>query len=286
MRMNTECVLCFQRQALEAVRMAGASDATESGTIAAVMRSLLDIPWDARPPLMAQAVHSLVRLRLGGIDPYARIKQEDNEHARVLYTTLQSLVASSPDPLRTAVGIAILGNSMDAAPAHARDGRADVVSAVDTPLAIDHTPALSAALSGASRVLVLADNAGEIFCDRLLIETIRTLYGDKDVVVGVKGGPILNDATEADAVAAGIDRLPGCTLAYVSNGEAGTGLARESPSFRAYLDTFDVVMAKGQGNYEMLSDESDVFFLFKVKCPLVARHAGVPVGSLVCGRAV
>jgi uncharacterized protein with ATP-grasp and redox domains len=223
----------------------------------------------------------LVRRELGR-DPYEHVKQESNKQAQVLYTTLQSLVSSSPDPLSTAIRVAIAGNIMDYGPADTFDFERTVQECLTRDMALDGTTALKSALSGASSLLYLVDNAGEIVCDKLLIETLLSSYPLNRIVVGVKGGPILNDATHEDAAEVGINELPMTRLVSISNGEPDTGFHRESPEFRAYMDSFDVIIAKGQGNYEVLSGYSDIFFLLKAKCSLLAAHAGVPIGSLIC----
>jgi uncharacterized protein with ATP-grasp and redox domains len=146
------------------------------------------------------------------------------------------------------------------------------------PFAIDDGMAFREALARADRALYLADNAGETVFDRALIEWL-----DVPVTYVVKGGPTLNDATVEDALAAGLDRV----AEVVSNGTdaPGTILARCSEEFRRLYDEAELVIAKGQGNYETLSEEGPkVFFLLQAKCPVMARDAGVPVGSIVLKR--
>jgi len=96
----------------------------------------------------------------------------------------------------------------------------------------------------------------------------------------VKGGPVLNDATEKDAQDAGIGRV----AKIVSNGSdaPGTVLSRCCQEFRRLYQEAQLIIAKGQANYETLSTEgSRVFFLLQIKCPVIAHDVGVPVGSIV-----
>jgi len=137
------------------------------------------------------------------------------------------------------------------------------------------------ALSRAGQVLSLADNAGETVFDRLLIETLHA-----PVLYAVKRGPILNDATREDALAAGVHRV--ADIVTTGSDAPGTILDRCSEEFRRFYDTAELVIAKGQANYETLSDQGPkVFFLLQAKCPVIARDAGVPVGSIILrqGRA-
>ncbi len=284
MKMNLECIPCFQRQVVDALRMSQVDDSAKRAILEKAIQALLSLQWNLCPPLMAQTVHSLVRRELGGIDPYWQVKNESNEKAQVLYATLQSLVSSSPDPLSTAIRIAIAGNIMDYGPSDSFDFEGTVNECLTQDIALGSTDALKSALSGASSLLYLTDNAGEIVCDKLLLETILSKYDLNTIVLAVKGGPILNDATRDDADQAGLLLLPSVSLSYISNGEPGTGYRRESPEFSAYMDSFDVIISKGQGNYEILSSHHNIFFLLKAKCALLAAHAGVPKGSLICSK--
>jgi len=122
----------------------------------------------------------------------------------------------------------------------------------------------------------LGDNAGEIVFDRILLEELK----DKEIKFVVKGGPIINDATVEDAKFAGIEKI--AEIKTVSNGEPGTGPKRNSKKFIDFLKSADVVVSKGQGNYEALSEvNANIFFLLQVKCQVIADDMGVKVGSPV-----
>lgn len=279
--MNVECVPCLQRQAIEAMRMAHVDDETMELVLGTIIDALRGMPWNERPPVLAQAVHALLRDHMGD-DPYIGVKRESNASALSMYPSLSSVVASSDDPLDSAVRIAIAGNIIDFGPTSEFDFEATVQDFLSRPFSIDGTPELKRSLEQATSVLVLADNAGEIVCDKLLIETIHDIYDVPAITVAVKGGPILNDATEGDWREVGLNELDFCSVLRVSNGEQTSGIPRESHAFRHVMDTFDTIIAKGQGNYEMLSDNDDIFFLLTPKCPVLARSVGAPVGSLVC----
>lgn len=130
------------------------------------------------------------------------------------------------------------------------------------------------ALESAGRILYLADNAGEIVFDRALIGMLPA----GRVTVAVRGKPVINDATMSDAVVAGIPDI----AAVIDNGSdaPGTVLADCSPAFIAEYRNSDLVVSKGQGNYETLSDEKkNIFFLLKIKCRVVASHSGFGIGT-------
>jgi uncharacterized protein with ATP-grasp and redox domains len=101
--------------------------------------------------------------------------------------------------------------------------------------------------------------------------------------LAVRGAPVLNDATAADARAAGLAEI--CEVIDNGSDAPGTLLEDCSPGFRQRFRAADMIIAKGQGNYETLSEApGNIFFLFKVKCPVIAAHSGMPVGAQVLGR--
>jgi uncharacterized protein with ATP-grasp and redox domains len=136
-------------------------------------------------------------------------------------------------------------------------------------------------LSSATKLLLLADNSGEIVLDRLLLETIQERYPVIQATIAVREVPIINDVTLDDVKEVGFPP----TIRAISSGNRTPGviLAKASEAFLATYETSDLVLSKGQGNYEGLSDESDdrVFFLFRAKCAIIARHIGVEEGAMI-----
>jgi uncharacterized protein with ATP-grasp and redox domains len=106
---------------------------------------------------------------------------------------------------------------------------------------------------------------------------------EEKVTVAVRGRPVINDATRADAEAAGLTER----VEVIDNGTdiPGTILPECSDFFRSRFESADLVISKGQGNYETLSDvEKDIFFLLKAKCPVVAMDLGAELDSVVLRR--
>jgi len=282
MKTYLDCYACFLRQALEAARLGGADEHQQHRVLSQVLGALQDADLDSTPPEMGRIVHRIVRRELGAEDPYREVKEKSTRQALNLYSRLKGLVREAPDPLACAVHLATAGNVIDFgtpdAPVDLKGLWSAVKKLLSQPLAIGHVDQLRRALSNADQVLYLSDNAGETVFDRVLIEVL-----DRPTLYVVKGSPILNDATREDAVAAGIDQV----AQIVSNGTdaPGTILAEWSPELRAEFHKADLIIAKGQGNYETLSDaDGNIFFLLKAKCPVVARDLQVSVGSIVIKR--
>jgi damage-control phosphatase, subfamily I len=270
-----DCYPCFLRQALEGARIGKADEQQQRLVLNRALETLRRIePWRT-PPEIADRIHWIVRRTVGNSDPYRAAKETSTGHALALYPRLKTLVAEASDPLDVAVRLSIAGNIIDLGPNLKYDLWETVERTLIQPFAVDDRPAFRDALDKAERVLYLADNAGETVFDRVLIETLHA-----PVSYAVKGGPILNDATLEDALAAGV----GSAAKIISTGSdaPGTILRSCSQEFRQLYEEADLVIAKGQANYETLSaDGARTFFLLQAKCSILARDAGVPVGSIV-----
>jgi uncharacterized protein with ATP-grasp and redox domains len=285
MKTYLDCYPCFVRQALEAARQAGADERQQRQTLDEVLGLLRQAEDGLTPPEIGDRVHRVVR-RVSGIDdPYRALKAQSTREALSLYPRLKTLVAASDDALDTALRLSIAGNIIDLGPAPEYNLWEVVERVLAQPFALDDQGALRVALaelSGQDALLFLADNAGETVFDRVLIEALIEWYG-LHVIYAVKGGPSLNDATIEDARAAGLNEV--ATLIDNGADAPGTALARCSPAFRRLFDAAPVILAKGQANYECLSDLGrGVFFALQCKCPVIAHDVRVPLGSIVLAR--
>jgi len=278
MKTYLDCYPCFLRQALSASRRAHASEDQQRSILLSTMQELAALPSDATPPEMALRIHRQVREQTRIDDPYREDKAQATRQALALYPMLRARVAAASDPLETAVRIAIAGNIIDLGVAESYDLEANLERVLEQELAINHLEPLRNALEDSDSLLYLADNAGETVFDRVLIETL-----DRHVTYAVKASPIINDAVHEDAIAAGIDRV----AEIVDNGSnaPGTMLNHCSGEFRERFNQAELIIAKGQANYESLSDEkAPLFFLLQAKCNVIARDLDVASGDIVLKR--
>ena len=240
-----------------------------------VMNLLQRVNPSSRPPEIAAQMHALVRNLTNCKDPYLELKQTSTKISLRLFGEMKKKISGAKNPFDTAVRLSIAGNIIDFGVGNDFDLPSEIQRVLTQPYAIDHALELEDEISKAKTILFLADNAGETVFDRLLIEIIG-----KHVIYAVKDAPVLNDATIEDAVAAGIDY----TAEVISCGarSPGTVLNQCSKDFIKLYEQADVIIAKGQGNYEALSEEKkNIFFLLQTKCDVLARDLGVPVGSIV-----
>ena len=242
------------------------------------LREVSETDLSISSPELAARVHRQIRDLTGNPDPYLEAKRRSNRIALELYPELLVRLDGA-DPLEKADRLAIAGNVIDLAvnPEMAGSELADCVQAtLEHPFQRACLRQFRTAIETATRILFLADNAGEIVFDRLLLEQLPL---DRVTYV-VKGSPVLNDATMEDAVTAGIPSM----VEVTDNGSdiPGTVVKECSPEFRRRLEAADLVIAKGQANYETLDHPGcPVFYLLMAKCPVIARDLRVVVGTLV-----
>jgi len=276
MKISLDCIPCFVRQALDAARLASPDPGIHERILREVLLWAGEMDMDQTAPVMGQRIHRRLREIVGSEDPYRLTKDRQNRMALRLFHELKGRVAAAADPLMTAARLAIAGNVIDlGVKGGVKDSEvhASVAEALEDSFDGDHE-GFRRAVGDARRILYLADNAGEIAFDRLLIEELSP----ERVTVAVRGAPVINDATRADALAVGLEEI----VEIIDNGSdaPGTVLHDCHETFRRRFAEADLILAKGQGNFETLSDEGhNIFFLFRAKCPVIAAHAGIPLGT-------
>ena len=280
MQTQSACYPCFFKQALSSLERTNAAEAKRLEVFRAVARLVGDLKPEHNPAHNSSQVLHLVNLHLGADDPYREAKREYNQLALDLLPGLQERVARAADPLEAAIRIAVVGNVIDLGIGQEVDLDGTLARAFGDGFARFELEAFRSALERAQRILYLLDNAGEVVFDRVLIEELRKR--NKAVIAGVKAGAILNDATREDAEQAGLSKL--CRVLDTGCNFVGVERERSSPAFLQILDGADLVIAKGQGNYETLEGtRENLFFILKAKCEAVAGHLGVKPGDLYFG---
>jgi len=279
MKTYFECFPCYIQQALRAARLFTDDPKVIKSVIDAVGSLFPEISLDKTSAEIGEFIYGKIREVSGVEDPYEDMKNKNTDEALQLVPFCQNIIADSADPLFIAIKMAIAGNVIDFAINHSVDIPAEIEAILHKELTINDYDLLKKRLDTSETILYIGDNAGESVFDRLLIEQLA----GKKVYFGVRGRPVINDVVEKDAKRAGIDKV----AELVSSGSAvpGTIISKCSEEFNELFRNADIVISKGQGNYEGLSDEErEIFFLLRVKCEVIAGHIGVPVGSLVLMR--
>lgn len=288
MKTCLDCIPCFFKQALDASRIAGADAPAQRNILNEVARIIPGFRLEASPPEMARIIYKIVCEMTGVEDPYAHIKEESNRFALNIYDHLIQKVKCSDDPVFTAVELAIAGNIIDYGVKNSLNVNEELDKFLsDEERLIQREGArffqdgtFLSALKNAKNILYLADNAGEIVFDRVLLEVIRKQFPKIKIWFAVKEKPAINDALMKDAVACG---LPDAAE-VISSGSDAPGTLLEY-CFESFLEIFrnaDMVISKGQGNFETLSDaDRPIFFLLLAKCPVIADHIGCQLGDVI-----
>lgn len=277
-RTDLECLPCFFGQVARTLTFAGVNGEwgrriTKQATCIIEQASLDEVP--ARTTTL---IHRLLRQELG-VDPYQKIKKEYNRISLDRLPAIRKLAGAAADPIEGGARAAIAGNVIDFGIYESIDLDGSINDAFRLPLSLPDCSRFLEAVERSRRILYLCDNAGEIVFDRVLIEILRTR--GKSVTAAVKGSPVINDATLDDAADAG---LASCA-SVIDNGNDGIGTLLEacSEQFTEAYRTADLIISKGQANYETLigMDDPRLFFLFKVKCSVVARSLDRENGDII-----
>ena len=275
MKTYLDCIPCFFEQTLRAGRLATNDEKLVKRLLVNLGKLLNGISLDSTPPETARLIYQMVRDITGNPDPYRELKCKSTQQALALYPSPKKIIDESSDSLLTAIRIAIAGNVIDFGPNATFNIDTAIKEALDKDFSICDYSAFKSSLAKCKQILYIGDNAGETVFDRLLIEQM-----DKPVIYVVRETPVINDATFDDAVEAGIDKVG--TIISSGTDAPGTILSTCSPEFRQTLGKSKFVIAKGQGNYEALSNENhSIFFLLKVKCHIIANDIGVAKGDIV-----
>ena len=280
MRVHLDCFPCFLRQTIIALRLGTRDAALQEKILKAVLHEVEQSDTSRPPAYTTTFIHRKIR-QLLQCDPFQEIKSEYNQIALKLYPFLKKMVQESSDPLWTASRLAVAGNVIDFGIFTSVDIEGTVKRALQSPFAVDEYHAFKDALADTEEVLYLLDNAGEIVFDRILIETMVS-HG-KRVLAVVKGSPVLNDCTKADAIEAGL--VEACEIIDNGSDAVGTIIEWTSGDFQRKYAQMQFIISKGQGNFETVSDpKKTIVYLFQSKCEAVSRELGLSLGSMILKR--
>ncbi|HMA75747.1 MAG TPA: ARMT1-like domain-containing protein [Candidatus Krumholzibacteriaceae bacterium] len=275
MRTYLDCIPCFFSQALRAGRMAGLDEKKLKNLLDEVGTVMKGVSADKTPPEIGMLIYEKVREITGQYDPYKEIKRNNISKSLDLYPMLKREVGNAEDSLLTAIRIAIAGNVIDFGPDREFNIEEEIETVLKKDFAIFDYDKFRHYLNKSDKILYIGDNAGEAVFDRVLIEEIN-----KPLIYVVREVPVINDATISDALQAGIDRV--ARIESSGTPAPGTVIDTCSDEFMEIYREADLIISKGQGNYEGLSEEDRlIFFMLKLKCFVIAEDIGVSEGDIV-----
>lgn len=281
MKAFLECISCIIRQTIEILRRNVKREKQRRKILAAVVRKLSKLNiYEMTPPEATKFAHDVIHRMTGIKDLYQEPKRQNNLEALELYPYLKRLVRSAKDPLLMAIRLAIAGNIIDYGALAEFDIKSTVKEVLKKKFAVSDYKRFKKDLKRAKFLLYVGDNAGEIVFDKVLIEE---LVNKVKVIFAVKSKPVLNDVLLADAKMVGMDKV----VKVVESGSdfAGTIPAKGNKEFKKLYRQADIIIAKGQGNFETMDQEKEnIYFLLKMKCPCLARASGLRAGDIILKR--
>lgn len=281
MRAFLECISCIIRQTIEILRRNVSKEKQRRKILAAVVRKLSKLNiYEMTPPEATKIAHDIIHRMTGIKDLYQEPKRQNNLEALELYPYLKRLVKKANDPLLMAIRLAIAGNIIDYGALAEFDIKSTVKDVLKKKFAVSDYKRFKKDLAKAKLMLYVGDNAGEIVFDKVLIEE---LVKRVKVVFAVKSKPVLNDVLMTDAKMVGMDKV----VKVIASGSdhAGTTVSRGRPEFKKLYRKADMVIAKGQGNFETMDQEKKrIYFLLKMKCPCLAKANGLQAGDIILKR--
>lgn len=283
MLVRPDCMPCYLIQCLTALRQADINEDKQQAFLESISSELAALSAKRTPSHNSSLIIHRCYELAGVSDPYAKAKRDSNQHAMRIYDQTD-FDPTADDALLLALKLAVAGNVIDLGIQSDYDIDSNLADVMQTGFDPESLDDFEQCLRSAAGVFIVGDNSGEIAFDKALVSVLLAM--GKSVIYAVKGGPVLNDATRHDAAMVGMDDL----VPVVDTGNAFLGVEWDACS-KEFQDTFgeaDLVIAKGQANYESLEGSSQAgtktFFLLKAKCPVVADNLGVSLGSWVLRR--
>ncbi len=278
MEIMLDCLPCMLKQVLEASRMATDNSKTQAKILIEAINILLDYKKYDCSPEIALAMHQTVKKYSKNLDPYNTIKIRDIKSAKEVYPFLKSFLQEKSNGLYWALKVSATGNNIDSAIYNNVDIKSCIANELEKNFGICDIDSFENKLERSGSILIIGDNAGETVFDKVLAEYLLG-FGVK-IIYAVRNNPIINDTTFEEALESGLDS---CTSIISTGCDApGAIIKKCSNEFIEIFNSSDLVISKGQGNYEALSDcGRNVFFLLKAKCPVISKRLNVNVNEYV-----
>ncbi len=283
MRIQDKCIPCVVNQSIKVADMVGIADKSELLRKVFTYLSQVDFKASSTPELIGE-IFTIFKKETGNEDPYKETRIHYNKMFMEQIPDLEQEINSAGNPFLEAIKYAIIGNLIDFNPIHnllLSDIETSILQLKGEPLEINDSNLLMQEIMNAGTLLYLGDNCGEICLDRILIQKMKESNPSCHVFFATRGESVVNDSVEEDAYFVGIDRY----ATVISNGDSslGTVLHRTSKQFQEVYQNADIVIAKGQANYECLSNEKkNIYFLLMTKCRVIAEDIGVPEMKMIC----
>ena len=277
MKTTLDCLPCFLKQTLQAARLATGDQRLQKEIVDHITTLLPQLDFELSPPENSIIVYDTIAELSGCKDPFSTIKQQSNTLGESLLPLVEKNIVTAKDPLYTACLYSVAGNIIDYGANHDFDANDMIRNCLNKQFTLNDYKQFQGELSHAKTLLYLGDNSGEIVFDRLVIKQLQKQFPELEITFVVKQRPIINDATMEDAADCGM--IAQCNVIDNGTGCPGSPRAQCSDEFNDYFNHADIIISKGQGNFETLSEQTGLYFLLICKCPVVGKHLNTISGN-------
>ncbi|WP_406766204.1 damage-control phosphatase ARMT1 family protein [Candidatus Clostridium radicumherbarum] len=280
--MHDKCLPCMINQVIKVADITGVDKKEE--LLREVFTYLSKIDFETTTPEVIGEIFDMIKKHTNNPDPYKETRNYYNTMFLELLPKFEVKIEQAVNPFQLAVRYAIIGNIIDFNPIHniLLEDIFDYFEKMEQlELAKDDSNALMKDILNSKILLYLGDNCGEICLDKILLKKIKEKNPNVKILFGVRGKPVVNDSIAEDAYAVGIDEY--AEIIDNGDGSLGTVLNRTSPEFKEAYKKADIIIAKGQANYECLSEENkNIYFLLMTKCDVIANDIDAPEKKMIC----
>lgn len=285
MKAKPACFVCFISQAIRATEIISKEDEDAIRALKNVAHVLSKLTYDVAPPLISEFVYGSITKTLDYDDPYSQIKKKYNKIATGYIEDLKNYINLDKDKLQAAINISVAGNIIDFGSQIEKFSIKETISkAINEGFVLNDIDDFKDKIKEAKTLLFLADNAGEIVFDKLLLQTIKLLYPNLEIYIALRGKPIINDVTKNDIEGLGLEDIG----EIIESTKPTPGFWPDycEENCRKIYEKADIIISKGQGNFETLSefDDDRVFFLFIIKCSVVEKYLNRPKYSHIFAK--
>ncbi|MFO7667670.1 MAG: ARMT1-like domain-containing protein [Desulfobacterales bacterium] len=289
MLLKPDCIPCILKMTLDLLRKLPINEEQVGDLFNRVIESpaLKGNDWQTTSPEVIEIIMTLMADTVKDPDPFSMVKKNQNERMIAIYPDMKQWVQQAAAPLETAVKLAIIGNAIDFMIAGGpSDLAAFIQNRLTAPFSAKAFSQFELKLAKARSLIYFADNCGEIIADKLLIETLKAFSPRIEVFVVVRSMPALNDVTRKEALSVGIETVAGIVENGIDGPVPGTILSRCSKELNHLVNQADLIISKGGGNFDTLSEESanlstDITFLLLSKCVPYMQYFDVDMNDLI-----
>lgn len=282
MKINYQCLPCLVNQVVKVSMMIGVED--KEKLYHKVFKYLSSLDFKQTNPEIIGEVFKLIKEQTNNEDPYYNIRKYFNIMFLNQEIEFEKSINESKDEFVSAIKYALIANIVDFSPI--KNKRPENIfqhfnELKQQPLTIDHHLQLLKDINKSKKLLYLGDNCGEICLDKILIKKIKKINPELNIYFATRGAPVVNDSIEEDAYLVGINKY----ATIINNGDysLGTVLNKTSLEFNQIYQQADIIISKGQANFESLNEENkNIYFLLITKCDVIANYLNTDINKLIC----